>query len=187
MGGYGSGRWPSGKWDRKRTVEESQTLALDRFLQAGVFSPNTRVTGSYNWPDGASIGFQARTTEGEAKLKIGYTLSNTGERFEEWIDLMPSPQPNGGHRWWFACPGYRTLCHRLAGCLYSPGGGRAFACRQCHRLSYRARQETRPAKSVYAIMGTKGVKAFCRGYWASNACRQKEQHKIFVSHTVSIN
>jgi hypothetical protein len=50
--------------------------------------------------------------------------------------------PDGGLRWWFACP--RT--GRNVGKLYMPIGGRQFASREAWRLAYPSQRETTAAR-----------------------------------------
>jgi hypothetical protein len=45
----------------------------------------------------------------------------------------------GGVRWWFSCP----HCGSRVAKLYLPPGRSRFACRTCHGLTYRLRQEHR--------------------------------------------
>ena len=51
-----------------------------------------------------------------------------------WLDWTPCTY--GGQRAWWRCPAVR--CGRRVAVLF---GGRVFACRQCHELTYRSQRE----------------------------------------------
>jgi hypothetical protein len=53
------------------------------------------------------------------------------------IPLVSSPMKFGGVRWWGRCPS----CFLRVLKLYRPPGERRFACRACHRLTYKSAQE----------------------------------------------
>jgi hypothetical protein len=53
------------------------------------------------------------------------------------VDLVKTRQHHWGLRSWFACP----RCRRRCGVLYQPKAGDGWACRRCHRLTYRSAQE----------------------------------------------
>jgi hypothetical protein len=88
-----------------------------------------------------SIGYEAHLSQDSGRVRLKYTTTRRdGERrkFDYWIELVTTPQPFGGRRWWFVCP--RT--GRRAAKLYLPNGAFTFASRQAYRLAYRSQRET---------------------------------------------
>ena len=61
------------------------------------------------------------------------------------ICLEWTPCHFGGRRWWFRCPLSRdgVPCGRRCRVVYRPAGAEFFGCRECHRLTYRSRQQHR--------------------------------------------
>ncbi len=59
----------------------------------------------------------------------------------------------GGLRSWFRCPASTPVgtCGRRVGKLYLPPGEAVFACRECHRLTYRSCQASRRPRSGSAL------------------------------------
>ena len=76
-------------------------------------------------------------------LKFDYTITDagTGERtpYTYSADLVSTPCPFGGQRWWFICP--LQNCDRRVGVLYLPYGGKYFGCRHCYNLTYESVQK----------------------------------------------
>jgi hypothetical protein len=141
MGGYGSGR--SGG---RLTTENGLTLSLSKLLRDRLFRPGYAWGGSLIWTNTAtseqigSIGFEADLGQDSGRVRLKYTTTRRdGERRESdyWIQLVTTPQPFGGRRWWFVCP--RT--GRRAAKLYLPNGAFTFASRQAYGLAYRCQRE----------------------------------------------
>jgi hypothetical protein len=60
---------------------------------------------------------------------------------DQHLVLEHTELPSGGKRWWFMCPNsgkfkHSENCIDRVGKLYLPPGGRDFACRECHGLTY---------------------------------------------------
>ena len=53
------------------------------------------------------------------------------------VELVSSPTPLGGLRWWWKCP----KCQAKRKCLYCPPGEYRFMCRVCHDLAYSSSQK----------------------------------------------
>jgi len=141
MGGYGSGR--SGG---RPTTEDGLTLSLSKLLRDRLFRPGGAWAGSIVWTNTTtgervgSIGYEAHLGLESGRVRLYYTTTRwDGERRESdyWIQLVTTPQPFGGRRWWFVCP--RT--GRRAAKLYLPNGAFAFAARQAYRLAYQCQRE----------------------------------------------
>ncbi|WP_412067533.1 hypothetical protein [Rubrivirga sp. IMCC43871] len=67
------------------------------------------------------------------------------------LDTDGTAQWFGGARRWLLCPGPSAArpCGRRVGTVHLPAGATRFACRACHRLTYRSRQESRKWDSLY--------------------------------------
>jgi IS6 family transposase len=63
----------------------------------------------------------------------------TGEKHHHdyVVQLVTTPQPFGGRRWWFVCPRRGDLVAKL----YKPNGAGRFASRRAYRLAYRCQRE----------------------------------------------
>jgi len=139
MGGVGSGTWQRPK--RKSTVENSLTLAIRDFH--GLIYPDSwgRLTRRLAGGSTFSINYFVTWEYGPA-ITLDYRLRD-GNVVETSIPLQSTPTQFGGPRWWFTCPliGVGEPCDRRVGKVHLPPGGRHFACRQCHNLTYRSCQE----------------------------------------------
>lgn len=135
MGGYGSGRW--GWYTPKRTVEQCYRFSIDDFARAGAIAPGRRAGGRFEM-GGLTVEFETDCAETSGRFKMRYTAPD-GERVAYWVDLV-TVRPNfGGLRWYALCP--NTRCRQRVSKLYKPTRGRFFACRDCHELTYKSRQE----------------------------------------------
>jgi hypothetical protein len=143
MGGFGSGR--SGG---RPTTSDGLTLDLAKLLRDRLFRPGQAWGGSLVWTNtttGARVGsitYQAHLGADRGRVRLLYTSTNhwNGEKRDSdyWIELDTTPQPFGGHRWWFRCP--RTGV-RVAK-LYLPPGAYTFASRQTYGLAYQSQRQT---------------------------------------------
>lgn len=174
MGGYGSTRW--GSHYTKTAVEDCRKLPMKTF--------HSKILGGWRWgtvtwsrggePLG-SISYQVIGGDEPESFRLIYTITKhrTAEKrdLDYPVRLTKTPLPWGGHRYWFICP--IVGCGRRASVLYLPPTGEYFACRHCHRLSYRSRQEGSQKRAFYRQMATlmqdvlpgvtwRGVKAILR-------------------------
>ncbi len=118
------GNWRSGWYRPKKfTVEESQDV--DALLAAKEHLPGGK-------PKTPTV-----------PLKIAYTFPD-GRGREQQVELQAAPSCVGGVRWWFRCPS----CGRRVQKLYLPPASpeETFACRICHRLTYRSTQTRRASR-----------------------------------------
>ena len=108
--------------------------------------PECAWAGSIVWTNtktgerAASIGYEAHLGRESGRVRLRYTTSRRdGERRESdyWIELVTTPQPFGGQRWWFICP--RTGVR--AAKLHLPNGAFTFASRRAYRLAYACQRE----------------------------------------------
>ena len=138
MGGLGSGRY--GGWP---TVESSLTLDLYKLIHDGLLRPSS---GTLTWTyvgSGervASVSYQVSMGDQRGWIHLRYTRARwdgTQHDVESWIELVTTPQPFGGRRWWFRCP--RTGA-RVAK-LHLPPGAPTFASQRAYRLAYKSQCE----------------------------------------------
>jgi len=141
MGGLGSGR--SGG---RPTTQDGLTLSLSTLLRDRLFRSGCGQSGSITWTSTAtgeqvgSVSYEAHLGQESGRVRLRYTTSRRdGERRESdyWIELVTTPQPFGGRRWWFICP--RTGVR--AAKLHLPDGGFTFASRRAYRLAYACQRE----------------------------------------------
>ena len=140
MGGYGSGR--RGGWERP-IVEHSTVLDVDRLVRQGLIAPGLSRSGSLTWrnvdtgEETNSVGFVVDTTEGDrGRFDLSYRLGSERRSVECPVRLQTSRPHFGGVRWWFVC----SWCQHRRWRLYRPSFDE-WACRECHRLTYRSRQD----------------------------------------------
>lgn len=152
MGGYASGRWLV---DRKTAVEDCTRLKAGDFSRWGLVYAPRLTTGKLTWSRGevetGSIGY---IVIGEAVIRLHYTLSRNGEGEESLsypVELVSTPLPKNGRRWWFLCPLQQNgvLCGRKVNALYLPPGGKIFGCRHCYDLTYTSCQESHKYDSLW--------------------------------------
>ena len=160
MGGYGSGR--SGG---RLTTEDGLILSLSKLLRDKLFRPGSACHSSLIWTNTTtgervgSIGYEAHLGQESGRVRLKYTTTKwDGEKRESdyWIQLVTTPQPFGGRRWWFVCP--RT--GRRAAKLYLPNGAFTFASRQAYRLAYRSQREAphdRALRRAFKLRGKLGA------------------------------
>ena len=120
MGGYGSGRWGTGKADAKPLVEDCRTLDIGPLTRDATIGPNLDKGGSLAWKRNgetvASIGFRVHTTDASAGFRLTYRFAHRGDEgsVDYDVPLITTTQPYGGLRWWFSCAAVVRAGH-LAG------------------------------------------------------------------------
>jgi hypothetical protein len=151
MGGLGSGSWY--RHDRKSTVEESLTLAMQEF--GGRIFPRAAGTFTWTWSGGnkSSIGY--RVTWGDQPIVTLHYCWRDSENVKIPIRLQTTPTNFTGKRWWFTCPLIvdEVSCKRRVGKVYLPPGSKYFGCRQCHNLTYRSCQEAHQMERMFSRLG----------------------------------
>lgn len=133
MGGYGSGRFGSG---RKRTTGSVRQLDIHSIKPC--HAPGAR--GTISWPSlddekkHEGIGFF--TEKNQIIFSYAVRMGNgEQETIHQKIELTRTPCNFGGTRTWFVCP----RCFRRVAILYL--GGTRFYCRRCYGLAYPSQQE----------------------------------------------
>ncbi len=138
MGGLGSTRW--GRHRKKRTVEGCRHFTV-KCLLAGE-SPTPGRYGTLTWEGGASIGFVITPGPRVRLVYTAATATDDSQLLDYAVPLVAGKVPNGGTKYWFACPLAvdGKPCGRRCKTLYLPPGATYFGCRTCHRLVYRSSQ-----------------------------------------------
>ena len=138
MGGFGSGRPPSGR----RTVDEVRSIDVNQLARAGCLRAGW--TGRWQWAcdseQAASIGLRAA----HDRLHLSYAVNVGNGQWEEvlaGVRIVRATCRFGGTRAYFICPGLmaRACCGRRAVKLYA--AGRYFLCRHCYGLAYPSQSE----------------------------------------------
>ena len=83
----------------------------------------------------ASVSYQVTMGDRRGWIRLRYTRARwdgTKHDVESWIELVTTPQPFGGRRWWFLCPEDRTRVAKL----HLPSGASTFASQRAYRLAY---------------------------------------------------
>jgi hypothetical protein len=136
MGGYGSTRWNS--HSKRYAVEDGFVLPMKVILSSRVWRYQGTLTWSRNREKIGSIGYRVDMDQGiPSSINLIYTWN--GKDMDYIVRFSRSPLPWGGDRYWFSCP--YTNCQRRVAKLYLPPGSPYFACRSCHKLTYRSCQE----------------------------------------------
>ena len=133
MGGFGSGRqWGKDCTDDMRQID-IRRLVRDGYLKAGM---------AYGWQWTRRSEVVASINVAVEADRVWFTYRQR-ERGGEWQDMRYPVKLDrttchlGGERVWWRCPA--AGCGRRVAILF---GGSIFACRNCHKLSYRCQRET---------------------------------------------
>jgi hypothetical protein len=136
----------SGNHGGRPTIEDSLVLDINRLIRRGFFMPGRARGGSLIWSEvrsgrqTATIGYEVHMTEERGWARLFFTTASwSGEttRHDYRVELVSTPQPFGGRRWWWVCPKRGDLVSKL----YKSSGG-IFASRKAHRLGYRSQRES---------------------------------------------
>ncbi len=134
----------------KLRVEDCRRLPISAFR--GSLWP--AASGGLRWMTGnretGSVGFQMLGNKTVTGVRLMYTsILQTGQQIEAdyVVGLTTSAMPRGGIRYWFACP--VPGCARRVACLYAPGNGRIFGCRQGYDLAYESQQTRNTLRRFY--------------------------------------
>lgn len=124
------------------TVEDALCLDIAELRALGLFDDDVHV-GYFEWRSpwsldtpAASVGFElSRDAEGYfTAIDLNYFAIDFGKSIEQNIPIVRTRPGFGGQRKWFACP----ECGRRTRSLLLPSFAQIFACRLCHKLTYRS-------------------------------------------------
>lgn len=136
MGVSGSGRLRD--FGVADCTDDYRRLDVRRWQREGFLTPG-RAFG-WKWTrNGEKVGsINVRTELCRVILSYHYRSGDGGWMVEEYpVSLDWTACAYGGRRTWFLCP--LPDCGRRVAILY---GGRTFACRHCHHLSYPSQRES---------------------------------------------
>jgi hypothetical protein len=138
MGGMGSGGW-----NRTGRSTTGTALRLDVGIvrRRGCLASGWSGLWAWTWTTGekSSIGMNAH----DHGVTLRFTVRTNGgepETIAQNIPVQWEACRFGGERPWWLCP----LCGRRIAVLY---GRRAFACRDCNRLTYASQRENGPDRA----------------------------------------
>jgi len=139
MGGSGSGNWYRGS--TKPTEENFHRFSIVRLKHYGLIGKPMRASGNWQWTCNdeviSSMCYDIRTLyEDSPHLRVHYTNTRSGEKYDYKILLTTTRPHYGGERWWFRCP--VQGCGRRVAVLYL---AQIFACRHCCKLAYSSQNE----------------------------------------------
>jgi hypothetical protein len=127
----------------KRTTNQMHDLDIRRVHRAGNLTPGVYSGWSWKWLLGnvSSISLYA----GGGGVTLSYSITNREGQRQEYryrVGIEWTPCNYGGQRPWWTCP----ECGRRVAILF---GGRKYACRHCHDLTYKSTR-TSPDFKHYA-------------------------------------
>ena len=140
MGGYGSGRGGG-----TATAEgcNSRILSAKMLRTMPHNVPENHVAtarGSLTLSDGFIVKYLFSVSASERYIELTHKTRDDDEREVTYrVNLLETPCPLGGYRWWFSCP----FKGRRAFRLFLPNGASRFASRSAYRLGYACQRETR--------------------------------------------
>lgn len=151
MGGWGSGRWQSGR----NTTSDYRALDIRHLAKEHMLVPGKGF--GWQWSRDGEVIASIQIRVSEDYLTLNYRARNHGEdwqTFDYRVFLDWTACRLGGRRAWFRCPA--RGCGRRVAVLY---GGTIFACRHCHQLAYDSQNEqwddrvTRRAEKIRQRLG----------------------------------
>jgi hypothetical protein len=116
----------------KRTTNQMIALDIRQVHRAGGLVPGHLSSRAWTWSSGSVT--RVFLDAGIDLVTLSYRRSTQGGRWQECVQRVPvewTPCNYGGRRPWWICPG----CGMRVAILY---GGRKYACRHCHDLTYRS-------------------------------------------------
>ena len=139
MGGTGSGNWY--RWNSKSTEENFWRFDMASLKKHGVIGGSKWQSGNWQWLRNGekccSISYEIDTRNDPPWLRVHYTNTNSGEKYDYKIYLTTTQPHYGGTRWWFQCP--VKGCGRRVSVLYL---SHIFACRKCCDFTYTSQNES---------------------------------------------
>ena len=148
MGGIGSGNHSG-----RATVASGLRLSLGKLIRDGLFRPGHIVRSSIVWTNSytgepvASIGYEAQMGAEDGSVRLAYSATGWDGKvrpLDYRIELVTTPQPFGGRRWWFVCP----KTGRRVAKLYMPAGAVTFASRYAYRMAYSSQRLSRHDRAL---------------------------------------
>jgi hypothetical protein len=132
MGGFGSGRHGG-----RSTTDDMHALDIRKIARAGQLSPGQSFGWQWTCNDKEIASIHIRTDA--HRVSLDYRVRDRGGEWQPMcypVHLTWSSCNFGGQRAWWLCP--VAGCGRRVAVLY---GGKVYACRHCHQLTYRTQRE----------------------------------------------
>jgi hypothetical protein len=143
------------------TYEACESIVISVGSFAGYMAPGTILICPMTFQvDGKPFNIRVTVdTRATPFVELAHLERRTGGLpVRERVNLVSTPQPFGGRRWWFQCP----VTGRMATKLFLPRGARHFASRSAWGLGYatqragRLEKISRRAARAYRSIGGKG-------------------------------
>ena len=143
-------------WSKKTESDYLKQVSTSFLRKGGYFMPGTKagvITWSNRGEPTGNIGICSHIQD-EELVFFRYTITDreTGEKvdYDYRIPLTTTSCHFGGKRYWFICPWSVNgkYCGRRVGTLFM--GGKHFACRHCHNLTYSSRNQ--PHTGRYSLL-----------------------------------
>ncbi len=129
--------WPMTTVEQCRSMDMKDLTRIVTMEQTGI--------GTTRWMngDGKETGSIGWIVSPPGKLLITYSITPRGDGKKRdyfyRVGCNITPCHFGGKRYWYQCP----ECGSRRRILYLPPSGNVFACRECHRLTYKSRQQAK--------------------------------------------
>ena len=136
MGGFGSGRQGG-----RRCTDDMRPLDVRKINRGGLLTSGRWFSWQWTCNDEVTATISLRVEAD--RVMLDYRNRNPHYNGGEWESMKYAVLldwtrcASGGRRVWWRCPA--VGCERRVAVLF---GGRIFACRRCHALTYRSQRET---------------------------------------------
>ena len=185
MGGIGSGRRYQ---DGKQTTTDMRALDVRYFHRQGLLTPGrtSRLTWSRCGNIIASIQIEAQDQQVILRYRC-QPLNSDWENMEYPVTLEKTGCHLGGQRVWFRCPAQG--CGKRVAILY---GGKVFACRHCHTLTYASTREAKDDRASRKADRIREKLGWEAGILNPNGVKPKGMHwktfhQLQLKHDVLVN
>lgn len=157
MGGFGSGRKSEGI--RKRTVDESCTIAITEFSSSLSLRKSRQILCCKNWRGYHFVFHVSLQHDAQTAITIQFYPRIRSKKGVKQNIVVEEQTVAVCNRWWFRCPIIKdhVVCGKRATKLHLPPSGIEFGCRECHDLRYvssqKAHEKERLANAESQVKG----------------------------------
>lgn len=186
MGGFGSGRQGGGQ-----CTDDMRPLDVRKIQRTGLLRPGQWFNWQWTCNDEvtATIGLRVEAD----RVVLTYRNRSRHHNGGDWesmnypVLLAWTPCAFGGQRVWWRCPA--VGCGRRVAVLH---GGRVFACRQCHQLTYRCQREAADDRSTRRADTIRRRLGWEPGILNGNGLKPKGMHwstfeRLTAEHVAHVN
>lgn len=168
MGGMGSGRQGGG-----RCTDDMRALDVRKIHRKGLLLPGRMF--SWRWSCNGETTARIDLRVDVDRVFLSYRSRRHFDAEWESIDyavaLAWTTCTLGGRRVWWLCPG--VGCGRRVAVLF---GGRLFACRHCHRLTYRSQRESERDRASREVNTIRRRLGWAAGFLNETGGKPKGMH-----------